>query len=34
LHWAAVFIAIKLVFVLINIGRLPNNAASYVLMRL
>ena len=32
LHWTAVFIAIKLVFILINIGRLPNNAASYVLM--
>lgn len=32
LHWTAVFIAIKLVFILLNIGRLPSNAASYVLM--
>jgi len=32
LHWTAVFIAIKLIFVLLNIGRLPSNAASYVLM--
>ncbi len=32
LHWTAVFIAIKLVFILLHIGRLPNNAASYVLM--
>lgn len=32
LHWTAVFIAIKLVFILLHIGRLPSNAASYVLM--
>jgi len=32
LHWTAVFITIKLVFVLLTIGRLPNNSASYVLM--
>ncbi len=32
LHWTAVFIAIKLIFILIHIGRLPSNAASYVLM--
>jgi len=32
LHWTAVFIAIKLVFILMDIGRLPHNTASYVLM--
>ncbi len=32
LHWTAVFIAIKLVFILLHIGRLPSNAASYILM--
>ncbi len=32
LHWTAVFIAIKLIFILLHIGRLPSNAASYVLM--
>jgi len=32
LHWTAVFIAIKLIFILIHIGRLPNNAAAFVLM--
>lgn len=32
LHWIAVFIAIKMIFILLNIGRLPANAAAYVLM--
>ena len=32
LHWTAVFIAIKLVFILLNIGRLPSNATAFVLM--
>ncbi len=31
-HWSAVFIAVKLVFILLHIGRLPSNAASYILM--
>ena len=32
LHWMAVFLAIKLTFVLLQIGRLPNNATAFVLM--
>ena len=32
LHWAAVFITIKIIFILLNMGRLPNNAVSYILM--
>ena len=32
LHWTAVFIAIKVVFVLLELGRLPTNAAAYILM--
>ena len=32
LHWTAVFIAIKLTFILLHIGRLPSNAAAFVLM--
>jgi len=32
LHWIAVFLAIKLTFILLQIGRLPNNATAFVLM--
>jgi len=32
LHWFAVFIALKVVFVLLHLGRLPNDGASFVLM--
>ena len=32
LHWTAVFIAIKVVFILLQLGRLPTNAASFILM--
>lgn len=32
LHWIAVFIAVKLVFILLELGRLPSNAASFILM--
>ena len=32
LHWTAIFIAIKLTFILLHIGRLPSNAAAFVLM--
>ena len=32
LHWTAVFIAIKLIFILLQIGRLPSNATAFVLM--
>ncbi len=32
LHWIAVYIAIKMIFILLNIGRLPSNATAFVLM--
>ncbi len=32
LHWAAVYIAFRVVFSLLEIGRLPTNGAAYVLM--
>ena len=32
LHWLAVFIAFKVIFILLNIGRLPANGAAFVLM--
>jgi len=32
LHWTAVFIAIKLIFILLQLGRLPSNATAFVLM--
>lgn len=32
LHWFAVFIALKVIFVLLHLGRLPNDGASFVLM--
>ena len=32
LHWLAVFIAFKVIFVLLQIGRLPANGAAFVLM--
>jgi len=32
LHWFAVYIALKVVFVLLHLGRLPNDGASFVLM--
>jgi len=32
LHWLAVYIALKVVFVLLHLGRLPNDGASFVLM--
>lgn len=32
LHWTAVYMAIKLIFILLAIGRLPSNAAAFVLM--
>ncbi len=32
LHWTAVFIAVKVIFILLQLGRLPNNATAYVLM--
>ncbi len=32
LHWTAVFIAVKVIFILLQLGRLPNNATAFVLM--
>lgn len=32
LHWLAVYAALKVVFVLLHLGRLPNDGASFVLM--
>ncbi len=32
LHWTAVYIAVKVIFILLQLGRLPNNATAYVLM--
>jgi hypothetical protein len=32
LHWTAVYIAIKVVFILLQLGRLPTNATAFVLM--
>ncbi len=32
LHWTAVFIAIKVIFVLLQLGRLPTNATAFILM--
>ncbi|MGV6853347.1 MAG: hypothetical protein ACWA5R_14380 [bacterium] len=32
LHWSAVFLAIKLIFILLQLGRLPSNGAAFVLM--
>jgi len=32
LHWLAVFIALKVIFILLHIGRLPNDGASFVLI--
>ena len=34
LHWGAVFLAFKVVFILLSLGRLPNAGAAFMLMML
>lgn len=32
IHWLAVFIALKIVFILLDLGRLPNDGASFMIL--